>query len=329
MPDTVYYHYPNDTIGNNDTSTVYIGIGDVEIPYQVTQKEEDNNFLDSFIIFAFVLFIAANSIFKRRIKEFLIQKGLWEDDTIAYSTESPIEKKYLTYHGKNLQFSNDELHIILIKFHPYYQQLNSTLQVIFIERLKAFMYKKIFIIHAKEGYKEMPILLSAAAIQITFGLDNYLLPYFKYLQIHPQEYFATNSFRVLAGHVYSNSITVAFNQLLKGYEAYDNGCNVALHEMAHALYFQEIVVNNTPKDSFAYFYNQIMQEGQEVYEQKHLNKLFSNYAFKELQEFWAESVELFFERPADLNNHFPELYVLMQKLLNQNPMMAKHPVLTD
>jgi MtfA peptidase len=42
----------------------------------------------------------------------------------------------------------------------------------------------------------MPILISAAAIQISFGLNDCELPYYKYIRIHKEEYFAANSLRI-------------------------------------------------------------------------------------------------------------------------------------
>lgn len=324
MPDTTYIIHPKEIEFEEDSSTIIIS---PEAWHSIVdKKEEDNSFIDSLVIFSFIVFIAVNSIFKNRIKKFLHKKGYLNYTHSNNQTISSYQKNYLVYLGKNLNFSIAELKNILLKYHPYFEQLNSQLQETFIERLQAFMQQKIFIIHAKEGYKEMPVLLSAAAIQITFGHDNYLLPYFKYLQIHPEEYFAKNSIRVLAGHVHSNSITVAFNHLLKGYEDYTSGCNVGLHEMAHALYYQEIIINKSSNENFEYYFQRIMQEGNELYEQRHLNKLYSDYAFKELQEFWAESVELFFERPTDLENHFPELFVFMKNILNQNPKQAKFPL---
>lgn len=324
MPDTTFIIHPKEMEFEEDSFTVIVN---PETSNSVVyKKQEDNNFIDSLVIFAFIVFIAANSIFKNRIKKFLHKKGyLLYSNSTNHSTTT-YQKNYLVYLGKNLNLSIGELRIILLKYHPYFEQLNPQLQQTFIERLQAFMQQKIFIIHAKEGYKEMPVLLSAAAIQITFGFDNYLLPYFKYLQIHPEEYFAKNSIKVLAGHVHSNSITIAFNHLLEGYEDYTSGSNVGLHEMAHALYYQEIIVNNSHNENFEYYFQKIMQEGSELYEQRHLNKLFSDYAFKELQEFWAESVELFFERPRDLENHFPELFEFMKNILNQNPKQPKFPL---
>ena len=38
------------------------------------------------------------------------------------------------------------------------------------------------------------------------------------------------------------------------------------------------------------------------------------------QEFWAESIEVFFENPAKMMKVFPELYDALGKVLNQDPL---------
>ena len=47
--------------------------------------------------------------------------------------------------------------------------------------------------------------------------------------------------------------------------------------------------------------------------------LYSDYAMKDFQEFWAESVEIFFEKPVQLKVLYPALYQVMSDLLNQDP----------
>ena len=58
-----------------------------------------------------------------------------------------------------------------------------------------------------------------------------------------------------------------------------------------------------------------------------LKDLYSPYADTDLQEFWAESVELFFEKPAELMNHYQEVYESMKLLLNQDPLNKANPLL--
>ena len=49
------------------------------------------------------------------------------------------------------------------------------------------------------------------------------------------------------------------------------------------------------------------------------NDFYSEYAMRNFQEFWAESVEIFFERPTQLKMIYPDLYGAISDLLNQDP----------
>ena len=44
------------------------------------------------------------------------------------------------------------------------------------------------------------------------------------------------------------------------------------------------------------------------------------YAIKDFQEFWAESIEIYFKSPDRLQLHYPELYKALCGLLNQDPL---------
>jgi Mlc titration factor MtfA (ptsG expression regulator) len=55
-------------------------------------------------------------------------------------------------------------------------------------------------------------------------------------------------------------------------------------------------------------------------EQSGFNKLYSDYALRNFQEFWAESIEIFFERPADMKRKYEDLYGALCEILNQNPL---------
>ena len=174
----------------------------------------------------------------------------------------------------------------------------------------------------------MPVLVSATAIQLTFGLKNYLLPFYKYVRIYPEEYFG-DTLKILAGNVQDNTITVAWNHLLKGLENEWDGANVGLHEMSHALYFQKMVIEQEFKHKFSKRYNQLLSECRSAYEDEVKGRvdLYSEYANTNLQEFWAESVELFFEKPAAMQQCYPSVFDAMKKVLNQNPLNSESPVM--
>lgn len=247
------------------------------------------------------------------------------------SVPPPVEKSDIVYKGNEQAITTEEMHDILSRRQHYYSSLHPDWQEVFLKRLKSFMEKKIFIVKDDEIFREMPVLVSSSAIQLTFGLKDYHLHFYKYIRIHPQEYFAHNSFKLLAGNVSNNTITVAWNHFLHGYELRTDGSNLGLHEMSHALYFQKVVIDGNYARKFCKNYDCLLTECHPAsqLERSGLKNLYSEYADTDLQEFWAESVELFFEKPAELQNHYPAVYDWLKKLLNQDPLNAQFPILVS
>ena len=336
MPDSTYIIDKQDSVSLD--SLIVVAQYNAQITAYNKEKEdyEDPATIAFGVFIILFLVVSLSRILRSKEKGHYIIGGrtnYHEDDTNAiYVPAEPTpkpDKNYLVYNGNKIGVSKQDSILILQKYYPYYNNLNPIQRGKFIDRLYEFIKEKTFVIYAKEGFKEMPILLSAAAIQLTFGLENFMLPNYKYIQIHPEEYFAVNSIRVLAGHVQGNSITIAWNQFLKGYKNPMDGVNVGLHEMAHAVYYQHVIVDKKREKDFYNCFNEVMEEGAEVYELKtKQHVLFTNNAFKDLQEFWAESVELFFEKPFDLKNNYSELFEAIKDLLNQDPCNSSNPVVS-
>jgi hypothetical protein len=226
----------------------------------------------------------------------------------------------LVYNGYDLKFSDEQIVAVLEKRFPYFKQLGFAERTRFLNRLKKFMKSKIFKIHDKSGFKEMPILLSATAIQISFGLDEYMLPYYQYFHIFPQEFLGVEpSIRFLQGNVSGKAINISWKHFLKGYELENDGQNVGLHEMAHAYYCQNFTFRGNKDDGFIQRFPTYTNNSNKVFEAEKTNGkgLYSEYALKNFQEFWAESVEIFFEKPKDMKAQYPDLYASMTLLLNQ------------
>ena len=231
------------------------------------------------------------------------------------------ENGFLIYRGSKLHFSDETLTAVLTKHLPYYNGLLEPEKEKFLYRLKEFMRIKTFIIHDKSGFREMPILISATAIKLSFGLQSYLLQHFKFIHIFPAAFIGVSPFlRVLAGNVSGSSIRISWEHFLEGYQFPDDGTNVGLHEMAHAYYFQNFETNQNTDSNFVKHFSQFNNFGNKVFEQEKSpgNDFYSAYALNNFQEFWAESVELFFERPTQLKAAYPDLYESMTTILNQH-----------
>lgn len=240
-----------------------------------------------------------------------------------------LNEPVLIYEGSSLSFTNDEYLHVLNKRNLFFNRLSFDNQYKFIERLDEFIKHKKFIIHDTKGYKEMPILISGAAIQLTFGLKEYVLPCFTEIHIYPGAFIGLNPLRVLIGNVSGHTITISWKHFLMGAEIHDDNNNVGLHEMAHALYYQNMVDKLNTDEYFTHtfpHFNKVFDEA--FVPVKSIGGLYSEQASKNFQEFWAESIEIFFENPLQLQTHYPKLFNAICKVLNQNPLQASGPALS-
>lgn len=234
---------------------------------------------------------------------------------------------FQTFQGSSLSFDDRLLNGILIKYFSYYKALAASEKERFIQRLQNFIQEKTFTVPASEAYQEMPVLTSAAAIQLGFGLPEYLLPWFQHIVVHPKEYIAVNPLRVLAGNVSGNTIALSWKHFLEGYQQAE-GVNVGLHEMAHALQRQHEHFFKMKGKKFRREFDLFESMKAKVRQQEKSGgqPLFTQYALSSTDEFWASSVELFFERPTVFCQHYPQVYAAIRSLLRQDPAKSgKYP----
>ncbi len=246
--------------------------------------------------------------------------GYPEEETSGEAAEE--DQPVLVYEGSSLQFPDDEIIKVLGKYFVYYTRLGGSDRQKFLERLHTFMSRKVFVIHDKSGFREMPVLISASAVQISFGLEKYLLPHFPHIHIFPAEFIGYYpTLRLLEGNVSSNCINLSWKHFFDGYKFPDNGQNVGLHEFAHAYYYQYFEAKENVEGGFVKNFSLFNEYGNKVYHQEQLpgNDFYSDYALVNFQEFWAESVELFFEKPQALKTTYPDLFNAIMEILNQDP----------
>jgi Mlc titration factor MtfA (ptsG expression regulator) len=251
-----------------------------------------------------------------------------DDDDFYDETDEPKphhipDSDCLIYYGDQLDLSEVDIISILSRHSTFYSGLDDDEKKKFIKRLIEFMDDKTFKIHDKSGFKEMPVLISASAIQLSFGLEKYLLPHFNYINIYPAEFIGVlPSIRFLEGNVSGNNINISWKYFLEGFRFPQDGKNVGLHEMAHAYYYQSFGPCEIKDREFIKIFDKFNDNGNPVFTSIQNNNLciYSEYAKKNFQEFWAESVELFFEKPMELRNTYPILYESVCQLLNQDPI---------
>jgi MtfA peptidase len=217
---------------------------------------------------------------------------------------------------------------ILQKYFPYYQQLSAFNKTKFERKVCNFIYGKRFIPrNIDEVTVEGRVLIAATAVQLTFGLSNVYLQHFKKILVYPNDYYSSITKRFHKGEVNPmfGIIVLSWQSFVDGFIYPDNGKNLGLHEMAHALRLENIVRNK----KYHFFDDALLKRLDEI--AHHVcnettdwnDTIFRPYACTNAHEFFAVAVENFFERSQQFKVEIPELYSVLTKLLNQDPMLMK------
>ena len=170
--------------------------------------------------------------------------------------------------------------------------------------------------------ERIKVLVSAAAVQITFGLKNYLLAYFTDVYIIQRNYHYGLNTMPFEGHVSSNGIYLSWENFDKEFRDYSDGINVGLHEMAHALAYVNFSAEFGRDEAFRKRFREFSTVGRAIFSRmkQGTTNILGSYAATSYDEFWAGCVENFFERPQASKTELPELYNELAFLLNQDPL---------
>lgn len=205
----------------------------------------------------------------------------------------------------------------------YYQNLSPSLKDEFINRCLSFCKQIKWLSPKGESLDpSKKILISASAIQLTFGLPKFDFGRFKKILVYENSYFNRQTQQHHKGEVNQHGLIVlSWKYFVEGYADPKDRINLGLHEMAHAMDLALYLSQGR-----SYYQNQLMKHFQNsAFEeftrlrQGHTGTLRS-YGGTNLREFFSVSVEHFFEDPKELSQKLPKLYLQLCRLLNQDPL---------
>jgi MtfA peptidase len=211
----------------------------------------------------------------------------------------------------------------LSRYNPYYKSLSTDNKNHFLRRTAEFMQAKEFRFHSMVEEEYIPVLISGAAVQMTFGMRNYLMDYFPVIHVVRKEYTLDVDKETYYGHVSRNGIYISWNSFLEGYEDYADSVNVGLHEMAHAVSYDVFLGQQDRHDAeFKQRLNGFTKQARPVFRamRKGASHILDDYATTNFDEFWAVCIETFFENAGEFERTLPDLYLSVCDLLNQNPL---------
>ncbi|MBC7849498.1 MAG: zinc-dependent peptidase [Chitinophagaceae bacterium] len=215
-------------------------------------------------------------------------------------------------------------HSVVAPHFRYYNRLSLADQRKFLFRTFLFHKAKRFHYIEVTQSAEMPILISAVAVQLTFGLDKFMLNYFRDIFVLKDDYHYGFYSRPFQGHVDHSGIYLSWDNFVKGIHGLTANCNVGLHEMGHALTYVNFITQTEEDKHFKKEFKNFSKVARPIFEdmQQGGKNILGDYAGTNYHEFWAVSVELFFENPIRMRHELPTLYNALSRLLKQDPIVV-------
>jgi MtfA peptidase len=209
----------------------------------------------------------------------------------------------------------------------YFKSLSGRGRQRFVERVMDFVRSKEF--RAGEGLggvtDEMKVLISASAVQLTFGLRTFDISHFHTIIVFPRIFYSNMRERYLKGGTTpGGTIFLSWKDFSEGYEHPDDRYNLGLHEMAHALKL-DVLEGYGFDQKFGSYLDNWEEIGRHEFERIRDGSpsFLRSYAGTNMHEFFAVCVEHFFEVPLDFHRHLPDIYNHLCVLLNQDPLNAE------
>jgi MtfA peptidase len=217
----------------------------------------------------------------------------------------------------------DEQRDYLYRHFRYYRCLTPEERKVFDKRVAFYMHEKMWDARCDfELREEMRLLISAVAVKVTFGFNEFSLPFFKHILVYPRQYLSGISQRLHKGEVNLNGLIVlSWEDFKEGIKTDDDGISLGIHEFAHAVYFENLKDNEDyffiDKPTLQHWYDMAALEREKHYETG--DHFFREYAFTNKEEFWAVSAEYFFEKPSEFRRALPVYYECMVQTFKQDP----------
>jgi Mlc titration factor MtfA (ptsG expression regulator) len=219
----------------------------------------------------------------------------------------------------------------------YYTLLDEEEKQTFIRRVNLILTRKNFKGESDlEPDEEMKLLFAGTLVKLTFGLFNYELAWHGTIVFFPSLFVFGKSQSMKGLTFFSDKIVFSLPDFLHGIKDPYDKLDVAIHECAHALkanHVRDIMhlfeaetgiieyheySDNRFESRFIAWHNVALREYRSMKENSGTDHFFRAYAATNMDEFWAVSVEHFFEAPLEFREKLPILYQQTAFLLNQD-----------
>jgi MtfA peptidase len=223
---------------------------------------------------------------------------------------------------------------------PYFYGMPADLQLQLKKHMQVFLAEKTFIGCAElEVTEEMRVTIAAqACLLLLNNRRNTYYPKLRQILVYPGAFIVDrvhtdnigvlqDQRQVLAGESWSQGqVILSWDDTIDGAAIINDGRNVVIHEFAHQLDQEKGHANGAPYLSHRSRYKRWSQvlnaEFARLQAQADSGEpsLFSYYGATNPAEFFAVTSEVFFERPQEMAEYYPELYRELSEFYRVNPL---------
>ncbi len=214
--------------------------------------------------------------------------------------------------------------LLVLEQFAYYKLLSTDKKIAFARRVNWFIKRKQFHGVEIEISEEIKVLIAATATKISFGFGPILFKRFKQIVIYQEAYYSNITKNYHLGEVrpHSGVIKLSWPDFQHGYHDITDGRNLGVHELAHALKFEN-AINNGQSNFLNYRYLKLWNKIYATEAQLGISNqsVIRAYAYTNKFEFFASCLELFFELPEQLYAEKPHIYRCLRLLLKQDTIL--------
>lgn len=180
--------------------------------------------------------------------------------------------------------------------------------------------------HGARVDDETRVLIAASAAMLCHGLPDWEWPTLRDIVVYPKAFdegYGVGGRGHIAGMVHSHGpILLSQKDLRHGFARPKDGHNVALHELAHVMDFEDGRADGVPGDldfvATAPWLEAVATRLKKIRRRRY-PKVLRDYAGTNEAELFAVAVEAFFERPAELRAKDPQLFAMLEEHFAQRP----------
>lgn len=221
---------------------------------------------------------------------------------------------------RDIAITDENLYRFYEEYFSYFNTLDETWKKKFVQRCLHFIDAKL--IYGADNFvpdNKVKCIIAASAVQLTLGLDEWMLGHFDTIIVHPEEFHYKPTGQLSKGQTnIGGYIHLSWKSFINGYLVPDDNINLGLHEFTHALRFNPI--NGSDQDYFIeHYFNRWLAAANEAYADLRSERktIFRKYGGTNLNEFMSVCIEHFFESPEEIKQAYPFLYYSTAILLNQ------------